>query len=163
MGHQFLCDIKFGIWSEFNEGFTLGRVNTFDLGGLQGENRILTHINLRYRVENLAAGAVSFSVVVLDILHIGIFADMESMNTIVTGFAASFTVDTAAGNDGDIRAVFYIEIVVNNIKTGFGHNNRNMHLFILCFTADSNIDARKVGFLHNSNMAAVTMTDSHTV
>ena len=70
MGHQFLCDIKFGIWSEFNEGFTLGRVNTFDLGGLQGENRILTHINLCYRVENLAAGAVSFSVVVLDILHI---------------------------------------------------------------------------------------------
>lgn len=63
MGHQFLCDIKFGIWSEFNEGFTLGRVHTFDLGGLQGENRILTHINLCYRVENLAAGAVSFSVV----------------------------------------------------------------------------------------------------
>ena len=35
MGHQFLCDIKFGIGPEFNEGFTLGRVNTFDLGGLR--------------------------------------------------------------------------------------------------------------------------------
>ena len=39
---------------------------------------------------------------ILNIFDIGILADMEGMDTVMAGFAAAFTVDTAAGYDSDV-------------------------------------------------------------
>ena len=100
---------------------------------------------------------------ILNIFDIGILADMEGMDTVMAGFAAAFTVDTAAGYDSDVCTVFHIKIVVDNVKSRFRHDNRNVHLFVLCFAADFDIDARKICFLHNSDVPAVTVTDCHTV
>lgn len=163
MSHELFCDEEFGIGSQFNVGFTFGGVNAFNLGCLKGENRVLSHIDLRNRIQNLAAGAITLGIVVLDIFDIGIFSHMESVDTVVAGLAAAFTVNTASGYNRNICTVFNEEIIVNHIDARLRHNNRDMYLFILCFSTDVDVNARFILLADDGNMAAVAVADGHTI
>ena len=101
---------------------------------------------------------------VLYVLHIRIFSHMEGMNTVVAALAAAVIVYSAACYDYDVCPVLYIKIIIYYIlHARFGHDNRNMDLFLLSFSADININAGLIFLFFNPDMAAVSVADCHTV
>ena len=71
--------------------------------------------------------------------------------------------NAASGDNRHIGAVLNIEIIVYDINAFLTHNNRNMHLLVLCLAADMNVNARLVFLLYDMDMTAVAVADCHAV
>ena len=163
MGHQLFRHVKLRIRGQLNEALPPGGVHPLDLCGLQRKDGMFPHIDLRDRIEHLAAGSIALCVVVLHIGDVCIFSHMKGVDPVMPGLAAAFAVDPAAGHDGDIRPVFYIKIIVYHIHSRLRHDHRNVYLLRLRLSADMDVDPRLVFLLHDPDMPAVPMAYGHSV
>ena len=61
--------------------------------------------------------------------------------------------DSAAGNDENIRVLSDIEIIIYKVVyTGLGDNNRNVNALVFCSGFYGNINTRLVLFRNNGNI-----------
>ena len=82
-----------------------------------------------------------------------IFADMESMDSVMLARLIAAVVDSAARNDEHISALTYIKIIINKVvDSRLGDDNGDMNALILRSRSNNYVDARLVGFRHNLNV-----------
>ena len=72
-------------------------------------------MNDGFRIHNSFALAVAAAVMLFHILHMGVLADEEAVDTIMLGGLVAAIVDTAAGYDGYIAVIAYVEIIINHL------------------------------------------------
>ena len=161
--HKLLCHKKLCIVGKLDIILTLRRIYSFDLCRLKRKDRVLADIDLRHRVEDLLSRPISLSIMIFHIFYIRVLSHMKCMDPVVAGLAASLPVDTAAGDDRNVRSVLDIEIVVYDINAFLRHHDRNVDLLVLRLTADVYINARLILFLHYINMTAVAVAHCHPV
>ena len=162
--HQTLQNKQLGICVHLHIGGTDRGIYPFDLHSIQSEYRIFPKFNIGYRIQDPASGSISFAVMLLFIMNIGIFSNMEGVNAIVTAFIASAVVDSAACNNIHVCTVFHIKIIVNQVcHAGYAHYNRDENLLSLCLSINKNIDSRLVFFFPDFDVLTVAMTDGNAI
>ena len=76
-----------------------------------------------------------------DVKNLGVFPDMEGMNTVVLAFQPARIVNPAPRNDRYVGAVFHIKVVIYQIvQPRFRQNDGNIHPFSLSGRTNENID-----------------------
>ena len=86
------------------------------------------------------------------------------MDTVMAAFIASAVMDSASGNNGHIRPLSDIKVIINHVPhSGSIHHHWNVHLFPLRLTVYENVNALFTFLLLNLNMLTVTMTERNTV
>ena len=143
MGQQTFHNHSFGPVGAFKASIAFGGVDAADLGSVHLHGSAFSQINDGLRVHYVLAVAVAFAVMFLNIVHAGVFADVEGMNAVVLCFAAAVVVDPAAGHNGDIAILTHIKIIVYSIcEICLGHHDGNVAGLALGTGQDMDIDAR---------------------
>ncbi len=105
---------------EMRGRFAHRRVNPLDLHHFHLAVGAFLHFDLGGRIEDTLSRALAGAVVLFNIFHTRIFADMEAVNPVMLAFIAPGVVNTAAGNDEYVSIVADIEIVVDKVvDSGF--------------------------------------------
>ena len=139
--------------TQITAGFAHGIVDTGDLGGLHLHLRTLGQVHDGGGVHHLLAAAVALAVVLFHVAQLGVFGQIEGVDAVVLGVAAAAVVDAAAGDDGHVRALADVEIVVHQIgQAGLAQDNGNVHALVFCERADVNVDAGLVVLGHDVNV-----------
>jgi len=125
---------------------------------------IFSNIDIRHRIQHTATGTISLAVVLLLITDVGVLSNMECVDAVMSALVASAVVDSAARDDGHVRAVRDIKVVVYKVcHAGNADNYRDIDFLTLCIAVDIDIDARLIRFLLNLNMLTVTVADGCSV
>ena len=137
-------------------GIALGIVHAPDLAGLQRDRRALLQVQDGLGVEDALAAAFALAVVLFDIFDPGVFAHIKGVDAVVLAVAAAAVVDAAAGDDGHVRALAHIKIVIDHVpEAALGQHHRNMDRFVLRARRDADVDAVLVGLGLDDDMLRV--------
>ena len=137
-------------------GIALRVVDARDLARLHRDRRALLQIDDGLRVQNALAAAFALAVVLFDVGHLRVFADVEGVDAVVLRVAAAAVVDAAARDDADLRALAYEKVVIDHIvKTALGQDDGDVYVFMLCKRLDADVDAVLVGLGDDLNVLGV--------
>ena len=127
MGHDLLMDLQLCAVGQFARGVADGIVDTLDLSGLHLHVGVFRHLDLCGGVHDASAGTGAFSIVLLNVFDFGVLADMEAVNSVMTGFLTAAVGDAAAGDDSDVAVLSHIKVIVYQIlDAGLGDDHRDM-------------------------------------
>ena len=154
---EFFVDLHLGICAVgLALRIALRVVDAADLAGVHDDGCALLQIDDGLRVQNALAGAFALAVVLLNIVHLRVFADVESVDTVVLGVAVAAVMDAAAGHDRHVRALADKEVVIDHVvEPGFAQNDGDMHVFTFGKRCDFDVNAVLVGLGDNLDMLRV--------
>ena len=115
MSQQSFPDDQLGTCRQICFGHTLGRVYTLDLDHFHLHVTVLIHGHFRHRVQDPLPFTIALAVMLLYIFYLGVLAQPETVNAVMSGILVATVVDTAACHDHHIRIIPYIEIIVYQI------------------------------------------------
>ena len=115
VGHQSLPHHQPGSGGQLGDGLAVGVVHALDLGHLHLHDAVFFHVNLGAGVQNALALPVAGAVVLLDVLHLCVFAHPEAVDAVVLGIRLAAVVDAAAGDDDHVAVLADEEVVVDHL------------------------------------------------
>ena len=101
-------------------------------------------------VHDVLAVSVAFAIMLLNVLNVSVLADVEGVNTVVTGILIAAVVNTAACHDYHITVLTDKEIVVYKVgKAGLADDYRDVHTFADGTWLDPDVNAGFIGLRGN--------------
>ena len=116
VGHELFRDHDSGSRCQLCSGEALGGVHALDLDRLHLHETVLAHLHLGLGVHDAAAVPIAASIVLFHVLHMGISADVETVESVMAAVAVAAVVDAAACHDGHVAVVPDIEIIVHHLR-----------------------------------------------
>ena len=142
VGEQALGDDALGILAADDLRVALGGVDAADLHGVHLDARALLQIHDGLGIHNVFAVAVSLAVMLLGVVDMGIFADVEGVYAVMAALVAAGVVDAAAGDDVHVAVLADVEVVVDHLgKAGLADDDGDVALLALCAGLDADDDA----------------------
>ena len=156
-------DRDLSIFSEFGGGFTTRAIDTADLLEFKFDIAIFGEFKFCNWIQNFAS-AWTGAVMLLDVTHLGIFANMKSMNTVMNGVVCAAVVNPATGNNRDFAVFTDEKFVVNYfLVPGSGNNYRDVDGFVLRIGQNVNVKTATVFLRANVNVGGALAADGFAV
>ena len=143
VGQQTLGDHHLAAGLAEEIGLPLGGVDAPDLNGVHLHGGILAQIHHGLGVHDVAAGlsGVLLAVVLLDVVHAAVFADVEGVDAVMAALVASGVVDAAACHDVHVAVVGHIEIVEHQLAdAGLADDDGDIAFLAFCAGLELHVD-----------------------
>ncbi len=142
VGEQTLGHDGLGIFAADELGVALRGVDAANLHGVHLDRGALLQIYDRLGVHHVGAGAFALAIVLFGVVHVGIFADVEGVHTVVTGLIAAAVVDAAAGHDVHVAVLTDVEVVVDHFgQARLADNDGDVALLTLRAVENADVNA----------------------
>ena len=142
VGQQPLGDDGLAAGGADNLGVPLGGVHAPDLDRVHLDGGALLQVDHRPGIEDFAALAVAFGVVLFAVMDLGVLPYMEGVDAVVAGFLVAAVVDAAAGHNLHVAVLPDVEVVIHRLlNAGLGDDDGDVALLAHGAVQDADIDA----------------------